>query len=106
MAQKTIVVMTDDLDGGDAEETVSFALDGVGYEIDLNAANAAKLRERFEPFVANARKAARRPAKPSRSAGNREQSAEIREWAKQNGIPVNDRGRIPAKVIEQYNATH
>ncbi|QXJ20534.1 Lsr2 family protein [Actinomadura graeca] len=108
MAQKVQVLLVDDLDGGAAEETVSFSLDGRAYEIDLNKKNAAKLRKAIAPYKDNARKAraagGRRGA--ARVAGNRERSAEIREWARSAGIKVNDRGRIPANVIEQYEAAH
>lgn len=109
MAQKVEVLLVDDIDGGEADETVSFSLDGTSYEIDLSKKNAAKLRNGLEPFVASARKA-RKPAgrtgRGSRTAGSRERSAEIREWAKNRGIKVNERGRIPANVIEQYEAAH
>ncbi|MBW8483416.1 histone-like nucleoid-structuring protein Lsr2 [Actinomadura parmotrematis] len=109
MAQKVEVLLVDDIDGGEADETVSFSLDGVGYEIDLSSKNATRLREELEPFVAGARKArkaATRPVKAPRTAGNRERSAEIREWAKANGIAVNERGRIPQTVIEQFEAAN
>ncbi|TDC40969.1 Lsr2 family protein [Actinomadura sp. KC345] len=109
MAQKVEVLLVDDIDGGEADETVSFSLDGTTYEIDLSKKNAAKLRNGLEPFVAGARKA-RKPAarggRAARTAGSRERSAEIREWAKSRGIKVNERGRIPANVIEQYEAAH
>jgi hypothetical protein len=107
MAQKVQVSLVDDLDGGAAAETVSFALDGRAYEIDLNKRNAAKLRKAIAPFRDSARKA--RPAgrkAGTRTAGNRERSAEIRDWARSAGIPVNDRGRIPANVVQQYEAAH
>jgi hypothetical protein len=109
MAQKVEVLLVDDIDGGEADETVSFSLDGTSYEIDLSKKNAAKLRNSLEPFVANARKARKttgRAGRGSRTAGSRERSAEIREWAKNHGIKVNERGRIPANVIEQYEAAH
>ncbi|MFI0481563.1 Lsr2 family protein [Actinomadura sp. 9N215] len=109
MAQKVEVLLVDDIDGGEADETVSFSLDGTSYEIDLSKKNASKLRNGLEPFVAGARKA-RKPAgrggRAARTAGSRERSAEIREWAKSRGIKVNERGRIPANVIEQYEAAH
>jgi len=109
MAQKVEVLLVDDIDGGEADETVTFSLDGTSYEIDLSKENAAKLREGLEPFVAHARRA-RKPAgrggRATRTAGSRERSAEIREWAKSRGIKVNERGRIPANVIEQYEAAH
>ncbi|HEY8482438.1 MAG TPA: Lsr2 family protein [Spirillospora sp.] len=108
MAQKVEVLLVDDIDGGEADETVSFSLDGTNYEIDLSKKNAAKLREGLKPFVEHARKA-RKPTgrgRSTRTAGSRERSAEIREWAKRRGIKVNERGRIPANVIEQYEAAH
>ncbi|NKZ08271.1 histone-like nucleoid-structuring protein Lsr2 [Actinomadura latina] len=108
MAQKVIVQMTDDLDGGEADETVSFAIDGKAYEIDLSEKNADKLRTALHPFMDKGRrfKAVRGGKAAARSSGGRERSAEIREWAKSAGIKVNERGRIPANVIEQYEAAH
>ncbi|HJE57025.1 MAG TPA: Lsr2 family protein [Nocardiopsis listeri] len=109
MAQKVQVFLVDDLDGGEAEETVTFGLDGSTYEIDLSADNAGKLREALGPFVEASRKA---PAKQgrggarrgSRNAPSRERSAEIRAWAKAAGKPVNERGRIPAAIVAEYEA--
>ncbi|MDA8368739.1 MAG: Lsr2 family protein [Nocardiopsaceae bacterium] len=107
MAQKVQVLLVDDLDGGEAEETVSFGVDGSAYEIDLSASNASRLREALAPFVEAARKA---PAKSSRgrrqqrNAPSRERSAEIRAWAKAAGKQVNERGRIPAAIVAEYEA--
>ncbi|MFI0484954.1 Lsr2 family protein [Actinomadura sp. 9N215] len=108
MAQKVQVTMTDDLDGGEAEETISFALDGKAYEIDLSEKNANKLRRTLHAYMESGRrlKATRGVRTTARGAGNRERSAEIREWARQAGIKVNDRGRIPADVVERYEAAH
>ena len=109
MAQKVQVILVDDLDGGPAEETVSFSLDGVAYEIDLSEANAAKLRDDFAPYVGNARKVGGRAAATrttrttrSRRAGRDNRTGDIREWAKANGHQVSDRGRIPASVVDAY----
>ena len=105
MAQKITVALEDDLDGGPADQTVRFGLDGAEYEIDLSASNAAAFRERLAPFIGRARKAGHRPSSGSgRSASSRERSGEIRAWAKNQGVAVSDRGRIPASVIEQYQA--
>jgi Lsr2 len=105
MAQKVTVALEDDLDGGPADETVRFAIGGAQYEIDLSASNAAAFRRRLAPFIAHARKAGRGPRRrPGRSAGSRERSGAIRAWAKQAGIAVSERGRIPASVVEQYQA--
>jgi hypothetical protein len=114
MAQKTIVQLIDDLDQGEADETVSFALDGASYEIDLSAANAAKMRDALAPYVANGRRANRGGSRPvgsgRRSSGrgarsDREQLQAIREWGRKNGWTVNARGRIPADLLEAYNGS-
>ena len=113
MAQKVQVLLVDDLDGGEATETVSFALDGTSYEIDLSAKNADELRDAVAKYVGAARKAGRSGGSsggrttPTRSRGgaamDRDQAAAIRSWAKKQGLKVSDRGRIPASIIEQYN---
>lgn len=128
MAQKTIVTLIDDLTGEEAEDisTVEFALEGVTYEIDLADDNAAKLRDNLARYVAAARKtSARRPSArgAGRSAGrgagngngsggvarsgyNRDTLRAIREWAKQNGHSVNERGRLPLTVLNAWEANH
>jgi len=113
MAQKVQVLLVDDLDGGEAEETVSFAVDGSSYEIDLSQKNAEELRDAFAKYVGAARKAGRssgsggRSSSAGRSRGSaamdRDQAAAIRSWAKKQGLKVSDRGRIPASIIDQYN---
>jgi hypothetical protein len=111
MAKKVQVTLVDDIDGSEAVETVGFALDGASYEIDLSRANARKLRDALSTYVANGRRAGR--ARPSGARGgrgsaraDREQVQAVREWARRNGHKVSDRGRIPAAVIEAYNAAH
>ena len=109
MAQKVQVVLIDDIDGGDASETVTFGIDGVTYEIDLNEKNAAKLRDAFSLWVGNARRVSGRSARGARPASRRggsDDTAAIREWAKQNGHQVSERGRISAVVREAYAAAH
>ncbi|MBW8484990.1 histone-like nucleoid-structuring protein Lsr2 [Actinomadura parmotrematis] len=106
MAQKVQVLLVDDLDGGEADETVAFSIDGASYEIDLSGANAKKLRDSLQPFVDKSRKPGHAKRKPRRTGSNRERSAEIRAWAKARGIKVNERGRIPQTVIEQYEAAN
>jgi hypothetical protein len=106
MAQKIAVRLEDDLDGDPADQTVRFGLDGAEYEIDLSTKNATAFREKLAPFTERARKAGRAPrSRPVRSASSRERSGDIRAWAKKQGLAVSDRGRIPASVIEQYQAT-
>lgn len=107
MAQKITVALEDDLDGGPADETVRFGIGGAEYEIDLSKKNARALRRRLAPFMDHARKAGRGPRRRTgRSAASRERSGDIRAWAKTHGITVSDRGRIPASVVEQYEARH
>jgi hypothetical protein len=107
MAQKVQVLLVDDLDGGEASETVSFSLDGTVYEIDLSSDNAGKLRKDFQQYIQHARKGGgggrRRRA---RTGPGRERSAEIRAWARQRGHKVSERGRIPATIISEYEASH
>lgn len=111
MAQKVQVILLDDLDGGEATETVSFGLDGSNYEIDLSSENASKLREVLAPYVASARKAGG-AKRTSRGRGGRSSSsrsstdtAAVREWARAQGLKVSDRGRIPAEILEKYEAS-
>ena len=107
MAQKVQVLLVDDLDGGEASETVSFSLDGTAYEIDLSPENAGKLRKDLAQYIDHARKGGgggrRRRA---RTGPGRERSAEIRAWARQRGHKVSERGRIPATIISEYEASH
>ena len=103
MAQKVKIILVDDLDGGSADETVRFGLDGVSYEIDLSSDNAAALRSSVERFVAHARKTSSgRPTRTKISSGRNQDSAQIRQWARDNGYAVNSRGRIQAEIQEAY----
>ncbi|MCD0482495.1 Lsr2 family protein [Streptacidiphilus sp. ASG 303] len=117
MAQKVQVLLVDDLDGGEADETVMFALDGVAYEIDLKSENADRLREVLAPFVEKGRKQsgrvggsragrARPAAAGPRPASSSQETAKIRSWAKEQGMPVNDRGRVPSNVRKAYEDAH
>ena len=105
MAQKVSVVLEDDLTGGPAEKTIRFAFDGTDYEIDLNAKNAAAFGKQLAPYIEHARRAGRAPSRrPGRTAANRQRSGDIRAWAKEHGLAVSERGRIPVSVAEQYHA--
>ncbi|MFC0112575.1 histone-like nucleoid-structuring protein Lsr2 [Kibdelosporangium aridum] len=113
MAQKVLVQLVDDLDGTSSDDitTVTFGLDGVTYEIDLTANNAAKLRNQLGDFVDHARRTGGRvkrgtSPKAVAPAANREQTKAIRDWARQNGFELSDRGRIPINVIEAFEAAH
>ena len=111
MAQKVRIILEDDLDGGPADETVRFGLDGALYEIDLSSANAARLRDAIRPFVAKARRSqggtnrrgAGRAANGTAPKRNPEIAA-IREWAQKNGHPVSSRGRIHQHIQDAYYA--
>ena len=114
MAKQVITLLTDDLDGGEADRTVEFGLDGVNYTIDLSEKNAGKLRKALDPYLAvatrvgrsglEARGARRSAAPASTGRASRDQNQAIREWAQANGHQVSDRGRIPAGVVEAYKA--
>lgn len=109
MAQKVNIVLVDDLDGSDADETVTFGLDGTTYEIDLNDSNAAALREALSGYVGHARKVtggARRGRKASGSSASGTNTKDVREWAKSQGMEVSERGRISADVQQAYDAAH
>lgn len=117
LAQRTVVTLVDDLDGGVAQESVSFGLDHVDYEIDLSDGHAEALRAVLAPYVAAGRRtggrrparaaATARPASSAPSAGSgrsRSDNAEIRAWAAKHGVTLAERGRLPGRVIEAYEA--
>lgn len=112
MAKQVITLLTDDLDGGEADRTLEFGLDGVTYTIDLSDKNIGKLRKALDPYLAVAtrtgrgtaesRSVARRNATPARAG--REQNQAIREWAAKNGYELSERGRIPRNIVEAYQS--
>jgi Lsr2 len=115
MAQQTTVRFVDDLDGSEATGTFDFSLEGRNYQIDLSDENAAKLRDILAPYISAARKAGGRgrgraprqivvAEKSART--NREDTAALRQWARENGHQVSERGRIPKSVIEAYQAAN
>lgn len=118
MAQRTVVELTDDLDGKPIPEgqgeTVTFALEGKEYEIDLSAKNAAKLRDALAQYIRAGRKvgsgSTRRGRRSSPSTipmrPDKEQTRAIREWAQSQGYEISSRGRIPGNIIDAYNAAH
>jgi hypothetical protein len=107
VAQRTEIVFTDDLDGGPADETVRFGIDGTQYEIDLSKAHAAELRAALQPFVDSARRA---PATPGRRRAGRPAArrgpnpSDVRAWARSEGIEVKDKGRVPAELVVKFQA--
>lgn len=109
MARKTIQMLVDDIDGSKATQTVTFGLDGATYEIDLNDDHAAALRESLEEWVSKGRRVAgranrRRGGGAGRSGSSSSENQKIRDWARENGIEVSDRGRISAEIREAYAA--
>ncbi|MDP9848228.1 histone-like nucleoid-structuring protein Lsr2 [Streptosporangium lutulentum] len=110
MAKQIQEILIDDLDGGEAKETVAFAIDGASYEIDLSEVNAKKLRDSLSAFVQSARRSGALSTRRRRAGGaralTREKSADIRAWAKSHGLNVSERGRIASKIVEQYEAAH
>ncbi len=105
MAQRVQVLLTCDLHGDDTtgDTTIDFALDGTSYEIDLCDQHAGQLRDSFADYVGAARRAG---SGGGRGAGGRRRTAEIREWARSKGLSVSERGRIPATIMEQYEAAN
>lgn len=114
MAKRIVHQLVDDIDGSVLEvgegETVYFSLNGTSYEIDLGSAHAEEMRKAFEPYVSAGRRSGSSVA--ARSTGSRKRAsrnpevAAIRAWANDNGYSLSERGRIPAPVIEAYNAAH
>lgn len=111
MAQRVVTELTDDLDGTTIEngagETVTFALDGTSYEIDLSAKNAEKLRKAFQTYIDGGRKVGGGSSRRGRQAATKSSAADakaIRAWAVEQGIEMSARGRIPSEVAEQYRA--
>ena len=104
MARRTIVQLVDDTDGSQAVETLTVGLEGVNYELDLSDKNAKKLREQLAPWLAAARRTGGRQASRSKATSNNVDLKAVRAWASSNGVEVSTRGRVPASVIEQYQA--
>jgi hypothetical protein len=99
-------MFVDDIDGSEAAGTVRFGLGGAEYEIDLSQEHADQLTAAVGPYVAAARKvaSARRAARGPRGA--RHDQSDVRAWARDQGLAVSDRGRIPADVLARYEAAH
>lgn len=110
MAQKTILELVDDLDGGPAEESVAFALDGVEFVIDLSAKNAARLRDTLAEYVGHARRTGGRKSRgraaTNGSANGKPDTQAVREWARSQGETVADRGRVPQALVMRFQEAH
>lgn len=114
MAQKQIVENVDDLDGTEAVHVgVQFGLYGVNYEIDLSDANLERLTAALSDFVDKARRVGGRlrsagtsDAAKKRTTSDPAQTAHVREWAREAGHQISDRGRIPEHINAQYQEAH
>jgi hypothetical protein len=107
MAQRITTLFIDDIDGGEAEGTIRFGLDGAEYEIDLNAEHSEELRNALADYVSHARKVggiARRGAARASQRSSTMDTVAVRTWARDQGIDIKERGRVPATVVEQYHA--
>ena len=111
MAQKVSVTFACDYDSKQIPEgehlTRAFSLDGRDYEIDLCRKHSERFDDALGPYASHARKSsARVPRTKRRTAAHRKHSAEVRAWAKAQGLTVSERGRIPAEVVSKYDASH
>lgn len=106
MAQRIVVEMTDDLGGGKADQTVQFSLDGRSYEIDLSKKNTAALTKALTTYLADARPARRTGASVEAGRGRRSDVSVIRQWLRNNGHTIRDKGRIPADLLAEYQAAN
>lgn len=113
MATRTQILLEDDIDGGSADQTVSFTANGAGYEIDLSDKNVQRFQEALEPFVTKARRvggrnAGRTTRQKARAGGssNTDELQAIRAWANGNGYKVSERGRVSVSVVEAYKLAH
>jgi hypothetical protein len=110
VASRVVTLLTDDLDGSEAEETISFSFEGFSYEIDLSKAHVQGLRDALEPYVKAGRRTGRDGRRVRRSgsaaATDGDQTKAIRDWAKSQKLKVSDRGRVSAEIREAYSKAH
>lgn len=108
MARRVSVTIRDDLDGSEGASTVTFALDGVTYEIDLGEGNKAALKQTFAPFIAAGRSVKKRARRSGadRSPSPSVDRAAVRAWARAAGLEISERGRISTEILRQYEAAH
>jgi hypothetical protein len=109
VAQKTVVELVDDLDGGEADETVTFAIDGVDFMIDLSTENASRLRDTLAEYVGHARRTGGRKGRSqavSNGTNGKPDTQAIREWARSQGEAVAERGRISHDLLVRFQEAH
>lgn len=105
----SITTIADDFDGSTPAETITFYLDGTAYQIDLNEEHAEALQEirdeyeqALSDYLDKARKVVQSNARSTKAAPSYD-AKEVRLWAAENGVEVNERGRIPSDVVDAYN---
>ena len=103
MASRTIVLLEDDVDGSEADETIEFGIDGTTYAIDLSDSNAKKLRGALDGYISKARKVSGERSM-SRKASYGVDLKAVRAWAASHGIELSSRGRVPTSVLQQYRS--
>ena len=108
MAQRVQIILEDDFEGGEADQTVTFGLDGAEYEIDLSAKNASALRDVLAPWIGHARRIGgrRRRGAAAKAPSASSSTSDIRAWAVSQGYEVSSRGRVSAEVREAYERAH
>jgi hypothetical protein len=108
MAQKVSVILVDDMNGEEADETVGFGLDGTGYEIDLNLKNSQELRDLLKPYIGKGRKVTSTARRPSRvrAASDEDRNKRMRAWAREQGLKISERGRVPAEIAAKYESAN
>jgi Lsr2 len=104
MAQRVEVILEDDIDGSRADETVRFAYDKTQYEIDLSSEHAQALRGSLGTYIEHARKTHATPRQSRSPRSHRTDTSAVRAWAREHGKEINERGRIPAAVMKEYEA--
>jgi hypothetical protein len=109
MAQKIQTLFIDDIDGGEAERTVRFGLDGTDYEIDLSTQHNEELRAALGTYLSHARKVGGTARRVAARGGRKSSSVDtvaVRAWARENGYDIKDRGRVPADLVAKYQAAN
>lgn len=103
MAQRVRIELIDDLNGETAQETVRFGIDGIDYEIDLTTENSTELRSALSQYVEKGRKLAGERQSQSARQSRRDNTQQIRQWARENEYKPSSRGRITGSIIDAYN---
>jgi hypothetical protein len=114
VARKVVVELVDDIDGtvlGEDGESISYAVDGVEYVIDLKDEHAKELRKTFEYYIAHSTRVGGRKHRSDRSAAPAarrpsDETKKIRAWAREQGHELSSRGRIPAEIEQAFHDAH